>query len=134
MSIKGAFKMKKDERLITQATKRGYEFGIYYELGTGENAFCFIHKDRYQAEKCLRKLMENTNYTQVEDWEGKTYSFSKDSFENAIGEKINRQKFKIVNRSIKYGENINFPKLILESIYEPRLKMEESKITNKPFY
>lgn len=51
MAISGAFTMNKENKLNTSAEARGYEYGIYYELMNGEDAYCFTHKDLYQAEK-----------------------------------------------------------------------------------
>lgn len=121
LSISGAFSMAKEKRLKNIANNRGYEYGIYYELLNGEDAFCFIHIELYQAEKCLNQLMKNTDFTQVTDWEGRVYSFKNESFEKAIGEKIDRQKFKIIRRSLKFNDNKNSPKLWLERTSSPRL-------------
>ena len=133
MSIRGAYDMKKERRLTEQSKERGFEYGIYYELQNGIIAFCFVHKDLNQAEKCLRILRENSSYTRIKDWQGKDYSFTSETFEKAIGEKINRKNFKIVQRSLRYDDNINYPKLLLESIYTPSLKMEPPQKANNPF-
>jgi hypothetical protein len=124
IAISGAFTMNKENKLKRQAEARGYEYGIYYELSNGEDAFCFIHKDLYKAEKCLRQLRKAGNFSQVLDWQGGVYSFTTESFEKAIGEKIDRQKFKIIKRSLKYAENKNLPKLNLGRAFNPKLIRE----------
>ena len=61
MAISGAITMNFENRLKNRAKARGYEYGIYYELINGEVAYCFTHKDLYEAEKCLRQLQKSTN-------------------------------------------------------------------------
>lgn len=121
MAISGVFTVSKENRLNRQSEARGYEYGIYYELLSGEEAYCFTHKDLYQAQKCLRQLQKKENFTQVTDWQGGVYSFKVESFEKAIGEKIDRQKFKIIKRSLKFVENKNLPKLNLDRNFSPKL-------------
>jgi hypothetical protein len=127
MSISGALTMNKENNLKSQAEARGYEYGIYYELLNGENAFCFIHKDFNKAEKCLYQMRKQENFTQVMDWQGKVYCFTVESFEKAVGEKIDRKKFKIINRSLKFNENKNLPKLNLSRGFSPSLIFNEMR-------
>jgi hypothetical protein len=124
MAISGAFIINKEKKLNSLAVARGHEYGIYYELSNGEDAFCFIHKDPYKAEKCINQLRKEGNYSQVLDWEGRDYSFTIDSFQKAIGEEIDRQKFKIIKRSLRYSDNKNLPKLNLDGRFNPKLIRE----------
>ena len=124
LAIGGKITTIKETNVKRQAEARGFEYGIYYELKNGEDLFCFIHKDLYKAEKCLRQLRKEENFTQTEDWSGDTYEFRIESFEQAIGEKMNRQKFKILKRSLIYNDNKNFPRLHLKRGYSPRLVKE----------
>jgi len=123
-AIVGVFLMNKENKLKSKATARGYEYGIYYELLNGEDVYCFTHKNLYQAEKCLSQLRKKADFTQVTDWEGRVYCFRIESFEKAIGEKIDRQKFKIINRSLKFNDNKNFPRLELDRGFSPKLVEE----------
>ncbi len=123
IAISGAFTMNKENQLKRRAEARGYDYGIYYELSSGENAYCFTHKDLYVAEKCLRQLRKAIDFTQITDWKGSVYSFKNESFEKAIGEKINRQKFKIIHQSLRFNEDMYFPKLKLRTS-SPKLLQE----------
>ena len=119
--IRGSYLISKDKKLTENTVRRGYEYGIYYELQSGVEAFCFVHKDLIKANKSLSHLRKEGWFSQTEDWEGQVYCFTVESFEKAIGEQINRKKFKIVNRYFNHSENKNSPRLNFKQGFAPSM-------------
>ena len=119
--IRGSYLIRQDKKLTENAVRRGYEYGIYYELKSGIDTFCFVHKDLIKANKSLSHLRKEGWFSQTEDWEGQVYCFTVESFEKAIGEQIDRKKFKIVNRYFNQSENKNSPRLNFKRGFAPNM-------------
>ena len=86
--IRGSYLIRQDKKLTENAVRRGYEYGIYYELKSGIDTFCFVHKDLIKANKSLSHLRKEGWFSQTEDWEGQVYCFTVESFEKTIEEQI----------------------------------------------